>query len=520
MPQQGTFAAYKEAYADKPIDVAGGIAETSQAVVDVYTEEEKAKKAKTEKYEKLYGNKVAKIIDTQDAPPGAQEISVTAGDEIYDLIKNSGLEGLDLERAINNVIKDANHAISGITGAAKAKVDQPTDAFFKDSGFGLDNDTMLNGDYAFQYKNGRGYFLGPDGPVSVSDFNRLRGKTVDVPKLSLTGATEALDGLRKSNEWNLNKPSGQAAYKTAANQQANQLFNEDNALAAIRFLYNRATEYEIPTKDKQTLLNIGAKLQNGASFNELESAEREFYAKYKEIGIESITNSLSQNLPDLSKDPKSGSGSGSGSGAIDYTNPKAYTESTSRILYGKNGKGAARTLADSEKGATNIVKKLGDKSGASTFLDEDENYTVTINHSGDDDYIPFNEDASVGVLTIKDVDGAEVAKIEYDESDPEKTKEKMLGKFLYDSQSQEKRDTLERFAPTATNGPKAALVEGNNYGTISTDLDIFYRNQGIDAHPTKTGITLKKGTKSLAINLEGLSGEDRAVAIAVAAEQL
>ena len=487
MPKAGNFAAYKEAYRDKPIDVAGKAVETSQAIIDVYDKEQEEANQKKKDMENLYGTKVAEIYDTQDAPPSAQEISITAGDKIYDLIKNSDLEGIDLERAINNVIKDANHAITGITGAAQTKTQQPQDDFYKDGGFGQGSDEMLKGNLVFQYGNdGRGYFLGPDGPISVSDYNTALGSTAQIPQLDFSGVGENLNNLRIRNEWNLTTQEGQDAYRNAATNEITAAFN--NPLAGTRYLYNNASQLGITDADKQKLLAIGQKLQSGT---DLTDEEKTFYETQSQKGIDYQVAQQTQNLAA----PK----------PITRTNRNTTTtnkvEANNRKTYISDTTKAYRT-------SVKDVKNLGED-----FLREGVQEIIDLEDPDDIEDLEFANELGVTKIEWDDRDeGSEGHGKGYVTINGKRMRFEgntanagftQLRNILKDAalrrQLGENYDIYKKY-----NDPTNVL-EGDNYATISDDLNIAYDGQGVVFKETSNGITVSKGAKSVTLDLTNMS---------------
>ena len=517
----GGGAALGAAYSRNPVDVAGQTAKRTDTFLqqrEAQMEKDRLEKdAKEEKLTSLYDKKVAKIIVDQDAPPKAKEISTTAGDEIYRLTK-SGLKGIELSRAVDRVTEDANAAIQGITGAAKSKANQPKDAFYRDGGFSTGSDDMMKGDYTFGYdENGRGIFQGLDGPISVKDFNGAIGTAAQIPQINSAGSVEALDTLRKSQEWDLKSAQGQNAYRNAAGEQSRANINANNGAASARYIYNNVDL----GKDKEAFMAVGQKLAGGASYLDLSTEEQALFNKHIPAGQQRYSEGLTRNLADLKPSTPS-------TPSLDkYKNPDEYFKTTGNLLYGNNkGEGKGRTSAQAAAISQQTVEKLNGKSTGGKI--DFAGGKLQIRHSGDSNYIPFDEDKNEGEMIFTPKGGDPIT-LAYNNDVEGESQEEVLQKYLYeDTQSAEVRSTIERFQPgqnsrgkSISTKPQPGLVKGDNYGSISTDLDLFYRKQGIDAQPTKSGVTLTKGTKTVTLDLSKYdTDEDRAIALSIQAEIL
>ena len=513
MPQ-GNYSAYSQQYGRGPVDVAGKVgAQVTQSIKDKQVRDDKLaaeKKAddlrlekeardKTQRNAELYDEKTAKIIDTQDAPPSAQEVSITAGDEIYRLQK-SGLEGIDLMRAIDKVTKDANSAIKGITSAADAKANAPQDAFYQDGAFGSSNDQMMNGDFAFTYKDGRGQFVGDGNEYSVGEYNGMRGKTLDIPQINAQDSVTALDGLRKSQEWNLNKTEGRNAYIKASNDQANGLISTGNATAATRWMYNNADSIGLAGGDKEMLLEAGRTLADGAKYEDLSPEQRAIFDKYSPQARELYSNNLTKNLPKIAPETTgTGGGTGTGTGGskeINYTDPRAYVQSVNERL---------DTAPDIEGISTSVEE------GELTQLEEALGVTAEINLEGTKlGRFVGTSSQDEGTIELTDADG-NVQEIPFGGDNP--SKKDAVAAYLKNNTKD--FDIIERFESVEN-----LVGEASNYKQISTDLDIKFRDKGLDFRPTKEGIVIEINGKNTPIKLAGKTPEERAIAINIIVETI
>ena len=474
MPQ-GNYSAYSQQYGRGPVDVAGKVgAQVTQGIKDKQVRDdklakeqkdeelrlEKEKQAKSDKNAKLYGDATAKIIDTQDAPPSAQEISITAGDEIYRLSK-SGLEGIDLMRAIDKVTKDSNAAIQGITSAAEAKTNAPKDAFYTDGEFGASNDQMMDGDFAFTFKDGRGQFVGNGNDYTVGEYNGMRGKTLDIPQINMADSTEALNGLRQSQEWNLTTPQGYNAYKKAAGEQANGLISPANATAATRWMYNNAENIGLAGDDKKSLLDAGRVLADGGKYENLSPEQKTLFDKYSGPAREMYSNGLTKNLA-KPKYPNNGRG-GSGSKDDQYESPKDFVKNESKFLDESFSSEEASAAAD------DVIENDDFTSFQEAYPDFDLDYDglesigASSKKSGDitlgGETRTFSSPEELKEILVNAVQGANAEKVQYYEN--------------------------------------KTYLENNNLGEIVDYLNVDYRGEGYSFDISGEDIQITKGTKKI-----------------------
>ena len=515
MPQ-GNYSAYSQQYGKGPVDVAGKVgAQVTKSLKDKQVRDdklaaekkaddlrlEKEAKDKTERNARLYDEKVAKIIDTQDAPPSAQEVSIIAGDEIYK-IQKSGLEGIDLSRAVDKVIKDANSAIQGITSAADAKANAPQDAFYQDGAFGSSNDQMMNGDFAFTYKDGRGQFVGDGNEYSVGEYNGMRGKTVDIPQINPSDSLEALDGLRKSQEWNLNTTQGQAAYKNAAGEQARGLISSQNAPGAVRFMYNNAEQLGIAGTDKENLLDLGRQLADGQKYDDLSEEQKSLFDKFSGPTQELYSNSLTKNLAPVK--PESGSG-GTGSGGGTNTDTKTYVKDNTNIFNKVRNanfkvKGQRITLETFNTQGSNIAEDLSNVEDLDDIPETKKFANLGISNLQYEDREKGSKGHGKGTVTIDGEDFPFESFPQLKELITNTAIDKGLQKL---NLSQDQYEVFQKYQnPTS-------YLNNDDFSTISNDLSITYNGRGVTFKSTPTGVTIGKGNNSKTLKLAGASPKTR-----------
>ena len=373
----GGGAALSAQYGRGPIDVAGKVASKTDSFLkeqQAKVEKEKLDKENKEKdLTKMYDDKVAKIIVGQDAPPKAKEIATIAGDEIYKLSKDGKLKGIELSRAIDRVTEDANAAISDITGAANSKAKGPKDAFYVDGEFGNASDSMMKGDCAFSYTEGRGGFKCTGGQYSVSEYGAAIGQENTMKQINIKEGLTALAADKSAYTWDLKKPEGQAAWRQRSSELSNSNFNGQNAGAGARFIYNNVNLGE----DKAAFLEVGKKMAIGG-YDSLTVDEKAMYDKYKQNGQELYEQQLNKGLVDVKPtdaDPNAG---------VPIKDDKTYIDDTTRLIYGKNGGAPSGfTKTRISEGLTKIFEKVDlKKDGAQGKIGK--NTRFKINHSGTD----------------------------------------------------------------------------------------------------------------------------------------
>ena len=305
MAGKGTYTAYQQQYSQRPPDVAGDVADQADKLADLRVKEAEKAKKKQKDQEDLYTTGTGNILDTTGLPPEAADIAVVAGDKIHDLVTNSGLTGIDLKKAIDIVVKDANTAITGIKNSADSKLTQPQDDFFKDGAFGSQADGMMNGDYVFSYDDdGRGIWTNKNDPTDIrraGDFNADSSTQNDIGQILITGEgslTELMNGKRSANQWSLKTEAGQTAYKNALGRELDGLFNPDDALPGIRFMYNNANKLGISPEEKAALLEIGKKLHAGGK---LEGDDLALFEKYSQGAKDHIMTQMTEDFQEVTK---------------------------------------------------------------------------------------------------------------------------------------------------------------------------------------------------------------------------
>lgn len=503
MPE-GNYAAYSQQYAKGPVDVAGKtatavdeFAKTRKLEQETYDLEQKQTK---ENNTKLYGDKIANLIDTQEAPPNAQEISIQAGDEIYKLIKEGGLEGIELNRAIDRIVSDSNNAVQGIVKAADAKNKAPKDLFYTDGKFGASNDQMLKGNFAFEYKDGRGQWVGADekgNPVeySVKEYNQMRGKTIDVPQVSTAKALEVLTKKKTALGWNLNTIEGNQAFKASAVSAAASNLNATNGAATARFIYNNT---DLGT-DKEAYLAMGQKLTNGAKYEDLDATEKSLFDKHIKAGRQVFSGSLTKDL----QQPKPRTGSGT----VDknkFKLDKTGVKDINAILDDNDVSGIKaaideiiKTDGGDEDAVANVVRQLYPEA------------TVSIDYAGNDaTHLVGLGSTNRGTITIKTPDGEK----EYDfDNDVEG---QTLSDVVIKDRKGDYSDLIDKYSDLTN------LVDLNNAGTTANQFSSYYRKEGFSFEPSGTGLKVTKGSRSQTISFEDKTEEEVKIAMEVIAETL
>ena len=316
MAPKGTFTAYQQAYADKPINygkevgdaVGAGIDSAVKAKNDREAKEERLKKeklARDEKNEKHFGD-AAKRISVQDgAPPSAQTIASLGGDQLHSIIKDLP-PGVDRGAAVERVIRKSQQAVDAITSAALSLEAAPGDAFASDGGFYNLAKNMLEGDLTYSWVDGdlmvQG--TGKDGqPVNMSldEFTNSITPPDGLQAINSGEANELLIKEKKDKNFNLNTREGQDAFRRTAIDVASQYINAENGAAAARYIYNNAEELGLDGVDKKNFLEIGKILQSGADLSELSEEAQQYINKFLPKAQQLYGQSLVGELPAVAK---------------------------------------------------------------------------------------------------------------------------------------------------------------------------------------------------------------------------
>ena len=489
-------AAYKEAYADKPIDVAGAHVKAASDVVDFAIQEQKIqeKEAKDRKAanSKLYGDAVANVIDTTDGPPDAQQVSTQIGDRIAYLVQDSGLEGIELQNAINNTLKTGNAAITDInTRFAEHQADKnaPKNRYLNLNGQQDEVEEFNNGNRTMQWdpKTGKALWVGVDknGRATQMPIGRATKDAEDTPDYSIPtdAAVEQITTNYGSNpttpRFRDNVQNIETDLTSSVSHSIQTYHQVGNAAAAIK--KNDGTD--LYSDDELRRLNeVGARLEQDP--NTVSKEDKDFFNSMKQEVVDFKVNQIGSSIYGASawgrrnekpvEDPNAGSGGG-GSNKVP-TETKNYIKSTTNVLDSKDGVGYDE--------AVRLTKLITESSSTSDFKEwKDAGYDVEV------DYETEGENKNRTGKGVLNINGEEVPFSSWEDM-----KSKLRGVVLGDRQ-----ETVEKFSDTIN------LVKGDNFGQIATDLGIKFRGQNYGFTPINGGVQVTKGTKTLDIPLDGLS---------------
>ena len=552
MAGKGTYTAYQQQYSQGPKDVAGdfatGLENIAQAKLDKDKEIKEEAEKKKKDQEDLYTQGTGNILDTTGLPPEASDIAVIAGDKIHDLVTNSGLTGIELKKAIDIVVKDANSAISSIQTSAESKLSQPKDDFFVDGKFGSQSDSMMNGDYVFQYDgSGRGVWVNKNDPTDIrrtGDFNSDQAGENSIGQILITGdgsLTELMNGKKSANSWSLKTEAGQTAYKNALGRELDGLFNPDDALPGIRFMYNNANKLGISPEEKAALLEIGKKLHTGGK---LEGDDLALFEKYAQGAKDHIMTQMTQDFQTPTKTTQTN----------DPNNPVVTQKSDNRT-YVSDGTARLKKLRGGKFGpkkvsyevATQVIEGFSGAGGGISRLVKVDNLLSSTEALKDKDGNPLKINGKI--VTGKDAAHfAGITKISYDDRGP-KGKQEGTGKgtihlkggeeIRFESWEELKSKTNELVRKGLLNelgiteediefvqkysNPVNYLV-GDNTQQMVNDLSIGYDGQGV-TFEVGTGqiegqIVVKLGAQAAVLPIAGVSPETRALMVTNAIAKL
>ena len=304
MARKGTFGAYKEAYKNPPVDAAGAVTKQfnteiaridKKEAADKLAGEKKAKedadrkergvaaenkklKAQADAIEKktkanttIFGKKVAQLADTQNAPPSAKAISIISTSQLQNTIENSGLEGIELETALDNIIDDSKVGVANVI--ATDEVLKKNKVYANDEYFNTfirgDIDTMAAGNLVLTYTDKDDKPFPDNKPrwVGVDDNDKPVMLTNTEYQAQLVRNGEALDNAFNTEDTivNGNEDAGilplskfvSANSITLDEKKDKSLFITEvrdrfavqygqNPIGAARDLYNNRKELKIP----------------------------------------------------------------------------------------------------------------------------------------------------------------------------------------------------------------------------------------------------------------------------------
>ena len=322
MPSKGKFTAYQQAYADKPIDVAGNIAKSVDKGVTFAIrkaeQDKKEKELKMANNEKLFGDAAKQIQVQAGAPPSASHVANISGDEIAKIIKNYP-PGADRAQRINGIITTANKAINALT-AAKGLKDIKLDAYGEDSGWLDMARNLMAGDLSYRYNDeGQlmvyGTYTNKDGVMQSVDMDLdTFADTIKVPdQVQSLNVSEQSEALRQQQGSGVGTIERQNAITTNATLRATQQLNfEDNAVGTVRYLYNNL---DLTPEQKTALRDIGAIFQGGQSYDTLNEEQVKLLKDLLPKGIERFSGQMVYDAYGLFPEIKASSGGSSGSGS-------------------------------------------------------------------------------------------------------------------------------------------------------------------------------------------------------------
>ena len=514
MPTAGTFAAYSEAYRDRPIDAAGNIAKSVDTgitkAIDKAEKDKKEKELRDSQNEKMFGD-AAKQIKVQDgAPPSAQYIAGIGGDQIAE-IYNSLPAGTERAQKIQQIITKSNRAINAITLANNA-TKKEVDAYGTDQGWLNNAKNLLSGDLTYMWEDGKLMVqgTGKDGTTINMDLDTFTD-TIKVPdavaKLDSASNVEALQTLKTKKGADLKTAAGQAAIVADANNLATQSLNYNStngAIATTRWMYNNEGNLEIPSESKGMLLQIGTFFEDGGNYNDLDKDQKALLEKYlptaqKAYGAQLINSSFG-----ALQTPKAGSGDGTYElYDTKFENPDSAESSIEILDYASDDTEALDTVMK-----TIEADGFGETSTTIPSPDGKSNITIDVNPTG----------WSVGRgLGVGSRDEGEVTiggqTFQYNNNEEGNSLRDVIEKQVYGQQAYETK-RFYSFQETTVDGvtvndlPNTQIFEGtSNMGTISTRLDVLYNKDGYNFQPNNdnNGVTAIIGSKKISIPLAGLS---------------
>lgn len=521
MAGKGTFTAYQQAYADKPVDVAGSIADGFGKAVTAVQDRMKEQKAEKEvlRKEKLsqdeqfrredredklntdkinrevFGDYADKIKLQEGAPPRAEQGAVDAGDEMNRIIQNYP-PGPNRQSKLSNVVRKTQMFINSVTAAHLKQnpkpqtstkngktVTQPlpnrSDNFFVDGGFGATEDNLLTGNYTNVWENGEMFVVGTGQDkkpikMTVKEFSTKMNTPVNIPEISLDSFVTRINTLKKDWTYNINNQGGQDALNAAINNDIESTFNTQNTLASSRYIYNNAENLGMSVENKVAMLEIGKLIQGGARFEDLVPEQQKLFndiiGKAKKLFRNSVERKIP--LPTIKAEK-----------AVVGKVNKDYIQTTSDIL------DKSTTPAKAEEMAANVAK--GD---FSDFVDA--GLIIDVNYEGTSlGRAVGTSSTSNGTVTIEGED------YEFSAENP---LEEVVKKYILD---QNDPVAAEFYSP-------AKVVTGSNYGLIADKLAILHRdNPQATFSKISNGVKIKVGSKSINVKLEGLSDARRAATI-------